>query len=161
MSEDNEMVKVHITEALTSKKVISMIENYPSLKTITCSQSIYDRIPDKYIDALKQLDIDVRVEYNQGAKRKYPKELIDDVISQKREGLTPKEIAVNLDLSVKKTYYILEKYSGVKLDNYRRKYSSEDKNKIRSLRKEGFKPKDISDMMDIPVRTVYYILNNR
>ena len=30
-----------------------------------------------------------------------------------------------------------------------------------SLKEEGLKPKDIASKLDIPLRTVYYILNNK
>ena len=159
MSEDK--TKVHITEALTSKKIIEITEEYPSLEIITCSQSIYNRIPKKYLYALEQLDINVKVEYNQGAKPKYSKELINKVIELKEKGLTPKEISKKVQLSTKKTYYILEKYSNIKLNNYKRKYTEEEKEKIKKMRNEGVKPIEISEIMNIPVRTIYYILNKK
>ena len=159
MSEDK--TKVHITEALTSKKIIEITEEYPSLEIITCSQSIYNRIPKKYLNALEQLDINVKVEYNQGAKPKYSKVLINKIIELKEDGLTPKEIANKVELSTKKTYYILEKYSDIKLNNYKRKYTEEDKEKIRKMKNEGVKPTEISEIMNIPIRTIYYILNKK
>ncbi|OWT33345.1 hypothetical protein BGI41_02870 [Methanobrevibacter sp. 87.7] len=159
MSEDK--IKVHITEALTSKKIIEITEAYPSLEIITCSKSIYNRIPKKYLSALEQLDITVKVEYNQGAKPKYSKELIEKVIKLKENGLTPKEIADIVELSTKKTYYILEKYSDIKLNNYKRKYTKEEKENIKQLKKEGLKPNKISEITNIPIRTIYYILNKK
>ncbi|MGN1363650.1 MAG: hypothetical protein ACI4VU_08105 [Methanobrevibacter sp.] len=159
MSEDK--TKVHITEALTSKKIIEITEEYPSLEIITCSQSIYNRIPKKYLNALEQLDINVKVEYNQGAKPKYSKGLINKVIELKENGLTPKEIANKVELSTKKTYYILEKYSDIKLNNYKRKYTEDDKEKIRKMKEKGVKPTEISEIMNIPIRTIYYILNKK
>ena len=44
------------------------MENYPNLEVITCSPSVYKRTSNTYIEALSQLDIEVRKKYNWGAK---------------------------------------------------------------------------------------------
>lgn len=161
MVDETNIWKVHITEALSSKKIIDLIDEYPSLKLITCSKSLYDRIPHKYLDALEQLNIEVKIEYNQGTKPKFSKEFIDKVICLKNEGLTPKEISKNLNITVKQVYYILEKYSDIKLKGYKRKYSDELKEEVKQLKSDNFSVKEISNQTNIPVRTIYYILNNK
>ncbi len=161
MVEENNIWKVHITESLSSKKIIELIDEYPSLKLITCSKSLYDRIPPKYLDALEQLNIEVKIEYNPGVKPKFSKELIDNVIELKKDGLTPKEISDNLDIKTKQVYYILEKYSNIKLKGHKRKYSDNLKDEIRQLKEKGLKVREISERTNVPVRSIYYILNNK
>ena len=65
--------EVHISTQLTSRKIIELMDNYPSLKRITCPQSIYNRISPKYIDVLSDLGVSIGVKYNWG-KKKYSKE---------------------------------------------------------------------------------------
>ena len=47
---------------------------------------------------------------------------------------------------------------GIKFSNYSKKHNHEE---VKSLKEEGLKPKDIASKLDIPLRTVYYILNNK
>ena len=67
---DEETTTIHITKALTSAMIVDLIEEYPNLAEITCSPSVYNRTSSTYIDALSQLDINVRKKYNWGAKSK-------------------------------------------------------------------------------------------
>lgn len=157
----NDIYKVHITEALSSKRIMELINEYPELRVITCSKSLYNRIPKKYLNALEQLDIDVKIEYNQGAKPKYSKELINNVIGLKNQGYKPKDISNQLNIKIKQVYYIIEKYSNIKLEGYKRKYSNDLKKEIRQMKKEGYKAKDISEKTNIPIRSIYHILNNK
>ncbi len=150
-----------MTSALSSKRIIELIDEYPSLKLITCPKSLYDRIPQKYLDALEQLDIEVKIEYNPGVKPKFSKEFIDELMELKKEGLAPKEISQKLDISIKQVYYILEKYSNIKLKGHKRKYSDKLKEEVRQLKYNGLTVKEISKKTDIPIRTIYYILNNK
>ena len=46
---DINAVEVHISTQLTSQKIIQLMDTYPSLKRITCPQSIYNRISPDYI----------------------------------------------------------------------------------------------------------------
>ena len=48
---DINAVEVHISTQLTSQKIIQLMDTYPSLKRITCPQSIYNRISPDYIKA--------------------------------------------------------------------------------------------------------------
>ena len=54
---EENVTKIHITEALSSFRIINLLENYPNLEKITCPPSVYNRTSDNYIDALKQLEI--------------------------------------------------------------------------------------------------------
>ena len=65
---DENITKVHITEALTSVKIVELIDKYPNLEEITCAPSVYERTSNNYIQALEQLDIKVTKKYNWGAK---------------------------------------------------------------------------------------------
>ena len=52
---DINAVEVHISTQLTSRKLIELMDTYPSLKRITCPQSIYNRISPTYIKALEKV----------------------------------------------------------------------------------------------------------
>ena len=56
---DEDVTSIHITEVLSSLKIMDLLEEYPNLEKITCSPSVYNRTSNKYIEALNQLDIDV------------------------------------------------------------------------------------------------------
>ena len=49
--------EVHISEQLTSSRIIRLMNTYPSLKKITCPPSLYKRISPKYLAALDELNI--------------------------------------------------------------------------------------------------------
>ena len=67
---DEELTTIHITKALYSSMIVELIDKYPNLEEITCSPSVYKITSKTYIDALSQLDIEVRQKYNWGAKSK-------------------------------------------------------------------------------------------
>lgn len=158
---DINAVEVHISTQLTSRKIIELMDTYPSLKRITCPKSIYDRISSDYIKALDELGVSVEVKYNWG-KRKYSKNQINQVVDLFNEGKRSKEIASLLEMPVSNVNYIKSKYfDKINVKHYRRKYDEECRLKIRSMREKGLKPKEISKELNIPVRSIYYILNKK
>ena len=147
---------IHITKALSSSIIVDLIDKYPNLKCITCPPSVYNRISKVYIDALSQLDVEVKPKYNWGAKSK-TNGFEFEVLELSNNGLSAKEIALKLDISLNRVYYLLKK-SGAKFDNRRRKYNHDE---IKQLSAEGLSAKEISKKLDIPLRSVYYILNKK
>ena len=153
--------EVHISTQLTSRKIIELMDNYPSLKRITCPQSIYNRISPKYIDVLSDLGVSIGVKYNWG-KKKYSKEEISDVIDLLNEGKDAGEVSNQLDIPLKRVNYFKSKYYYmVKVNNRKKKYDDETRDRLISLKENGLKPKEISLQENIPLRTVYYILNKK
>ena len=158
---DINAVEVHISTQLTSRKLIELMDTYPSLKRITCPKSIYNRISPTYLKALEKLGVSVEVKYNWG-KRKYSKTQINQVIDLFNEGKYSDEIASLLEMPVSNVNYIKSKYfDRINVKHYKRKYDDECRLKIKSLRQEGLKPKETSKELNIPVRSIYYILNKK
>ena len=158
---DINAVEVHISTQLTSRKLIELMDTYPSLKRITCPKSIYNRISPTYLKALEKLGVSVEVKYNWG-KRKYSKTQINQVIDLFNEGKYSDEIASLLEMPVSNVNYIKSKYfDRINVKHYKRKDDDECRLKIKSLRQEGLKPKEISKELNIPVRSIYYILNKK
>lgn len=158
---DINAVEVHISTQLTSQKIIELMDTYPSLKRITCPQSIYNRISPTYIKALENLGVSVEVKYNWG-KRKYSKNQINQVVDLFNEGKRSDEIASILDMPVSNVDYIKSKYfDRINVKHYRRKYDDACRSKVKAMREEGLKPKQISQELNMPVRSVYYILNKK
>ena len=153
---DENVTTVHITKALSSSMIVELIEEYPNLCEITCSPSVYERTSKTYIEALSQLDIEVVKKYNWGAKSKTNGAEFE-VLKLSNDGLTPKEIANKLDITLNRVYYLLKK-SNANFDNRKRKH---DADKIKSLKNEGLSAKQISEKLDVPLRSVYYILNKK
>lgn len=153
---DEELTTIHITKALTSSMIVELIEEYPNLEVITCSPSVYNRTSNTYIDALSQLDIEVKKKYNWGAKSKSNGAEFE-VLKLSDEGLKPREIAEKLDITINRVYYLLKK-SQANFDNRKRKHSHSE---VKALHDDGLSAKDISQKLDIPVRSVYYILNKK
>lgn len=158
---DINAVEVHISTQLTSQKIIELMDTYPSLKRITCPQSIYNRISPTYIKALENLGVSVEVKYNWG-KRKYSKNQINQVVDLFNEGKRSDEIASILDMPVSNVDYIKSKYfDRINVKHYRRKYDDACRQKVKAMREKGLKPKQISQELNIPVRSIYYILNKK
>ena len=153
---DEEVTTIHITKALSSSMIVDLIDEYPNLEEITCSPSVYERTSGKYIEALKQLDITVKKQYNWGAESK-SNGIEFYVAKLSKEGLTAKQISQKLEISLNRVYYLLKK-SKADFDNRKRK---NDHHEVRKLKEEGLTAKEISQMLDIPLRSVYYILNNK
>lgn len=153
---DEELTTIHITKALTSSMIVELIEEYPNLEVITCSPSVYNRTSNTYIDALSQLDIEVKKKYNWGAKSKSNGAEFE-VLKLSDEGLKPREIAEKLDITINRVYYLLKK-SQANFDNRKRKHSHSE---VKALHDDGLSAKDISQKLDIPIRSVYYILNKK
>ena len=153
---DDTITSVHISKILSSSLIVDLMEEYPNLSEITCPPSIYKRTSKNYIDALLQLDINVKIKYNRGSKSKTNGAEFE-VLELCNEGLKPKEIAQKLDISLNRVYYLLNKVNA-KFDNRKRKY---DYNNIINLKKEGLSAREISQKLDMPIRSVYYILNKK
>jgi hypothetical protein len=136
--------------------IMDLMDKYSNLEEITCSPSVYNRISKTYIDALSQLDIEVKKKYEWGAKSR-SNELEGYVLKLSNEGLSAKEISLKLDISLNRVYYLLRK-AKADFDNRQRKH---DHDEVKRLREDGLKPKEISEKLDIPIRTVYYILNKK
>lgn len=153
---DEDVTTIHITETLSSFMIINFLEEYPNLERITCAPSVYERTSKKYIDALRQLDIEVVKEYHWGASRQ-PCDYEDELLELAGEGYKAAEIAEILDITVNRVYYLLRR-NKTKLDTNTKKYDYEE---VKSLRESGLKPREISEKLNIPLRSVYYILNNK
>ena len=153
---DETVTTIHVTKALSSSRIVEMIEQYPNLEEITCSPSIYKRISRTYIDALDTLDITVKTKYNWGAESK-SNGIEFYVLKLSDEGLSAKQISQKLDISLNRVYYLLRK-ANAKFDNRQRKHDHE---KVNQLKKDGYTAKEISQTLNIPIRTVYYILNRK
>lgn len=158
---DENIKKIHITQVLTLSKVMELIEEYPNLEEITCSPSVYNRISKKYIEALDSLDIKVKKEYQWGSKSKYSSKN-DEIMKYVNENKSAKEIAEILDIPISRVYYYVRKNKDANnFHNYKMKHDLNTRKEIKSLNNEGLKPKEISAKLNIPVRTIYYILNNK
>ena len=153
---DKQTNTIHITKALTSSMIVELIDEYPNLSQITCSPSVYNRTSKTYIDALEQLDIEVKKEYNWGAKNQ-SNGLEFEVSQLSDNGLKPKEIAEKLNITLNRVYYLLRK-ANADFDNRKRKY---DYDEINTLKKNGLTVKEISEKLNIPIRSVYYVLNKK
>lgn len=158
-----DVTRVHVTKAFTLKNLMDLIDEYPNLNTITCSKSIYDRTPSRYFEALQSVDIKVEIEYKWGENRKYTEEEINRVLNLLNKGNSPKNISELLDIPLERVYYFRSKYSNNDKNDYyyNRKYDDETYDEIFKLKSENYKAKEISEKLNIPLRTVYYILNKK
>ncbi|MBE6502387.1 MAG: hypothetical protein E7Z79_08110 [Methanobrevibacter thaueri] len=153
---DEKVTTIHITKALSFSIIVDLMDEYPNLQEITCAPSVYKRTPEKYIEALKNLDIEVRTKYNWGAKSR-SNDIEFYVAKLSNEGLSARQISQRLEIPLSRVYYLLKK-SKTNFDNRKRKH---DHTKIKQLKEEGLTAKEISEMLDIPLRSVYYILNKK
>ncbi len=153
---DEDVTTIHITKALSSSMIVGLIDKYPNLEEITCSPSVYKRTSKTYIDALSQLDIEVKQKYNWGAKSK-SNDIEFYIQKLSNEGLTARQISQKLDISLSRVYYLLKKSNTI-FDNRKRKYNHQ---KIKQLKNDGLSAKEISEKLDMPLRSVYYILNKK
>ena len=95
-------------------------------------------------------------------QEKYSITQINQVVGLFNEGKRSPEIAEILDMPVSNVNYIKSKYSErITVKHYRRKYDDECRQKVKSLKEAGSKPKEISKELNIPIRSIYYILNKR
>ena len=134
---DINAVEVHISTQLTSQKIIQLMDTYPSLKRITCPQSIYNRISPDYIKALDNLGVSIEIKYNWG-KKKYSMTQINQVVDLFNEGKRSDEIASELDMPIANVNYIKSKYfDKINVKHYKRKYDDECRQKVKSMRESA------------------------
>lgn len=144
---------LHVSKPLSASAIVDIMDKYPNLEEITCAPSVYSRTPKKYIDALNKLDIEVNIKYNWGAKSKSDG-VEFELLELYNMGFLPKEICEKTGLTQNRVYYLLRK-AGATLNNYKRKH---DYKAVYSLSHDGFTAQEISDDLNIPLRTVYSIL---
>ena len=127
---DINAVEVHISTQLTSQKIIQLMDTYPSLKRITCPQSIYNRISPDYIKALDNLGVSIEIKYNWG-KKKYSMTQINQVVDLFNEGKRSDEIASELEMPIANVNYIKSKYfDKINVKHYKRKYDDVCRQKV-------------------------------
>ena len=153
---DKKVTSIHITKALSSSMIVDLIDEYPDLEEITCAPSVYDRTSQTYIDALKEVGINVKKKYEWGAKSK-SNGIEFYVVKLSNEGMTARQISQKLDISLNRVYYLLKK-GKANFDNRKRKH---DHSEIKRLKSEGWSANEIADKLDMPIRSVYYILNKK
>ena len=153
---DEKTTTIHMSKVLTASTIVSLLEEYPDLVEITCPKSVYERTSPRYIEALGKLDIKVEIDYNWGGKSKTNGAELE-VLELANQGLSAKEIAQKLGLTLNRVYYLL-KISKANIDNIKRKHNHEE---VKRLKDEGLSPKQISEELEIPLRSVYYILNKK
>ncbi|MCL2687387.1 MAG: resolvase [Methanobrevibacter sp.] len=165
-NQTNEEEIVHISSQLSSKMIVELIEKYPNLKKITCPPSLYNRISDKYLEALEELGITVEINHNWNTKIKYTDYEKKTVYNMIKEGKTPLKISNDLNIPIKTIYYLKDSYNKKTHNKIhlkrgkKKKYNMELREKIKKLQISGISPKEISKKENIPLRTVYYILKN-
>ena len=153
---DKKVTSIHITKALSSSMIVDLIDEYPDLEEITCAPSVYKRTSQTYIDALKEVGINVKKKYEWGAKSK-SNGIEFYVVKLSNEGMTARQISQKLDISLNRVYYLLKK-GKANFDNRKRKH---DHSEIKRLKSEGWSAKEIAEKLDMPIRSVYYILNKK
>jgi len=162
--EENLSEEVHISTSLSSKKIMELIDKYPNLKIVTCPKSIYNRISKKYLEVLEKLGIKVEIKYNWGKSSKYEEKHRINVVNLIKKGFSPKDIGQKLDMPVQTVYYLKNKNKKdqIKLKRgKRKKYSFDTREKVRKLANDGVPKKEISENENIPLRTVYDIINEK
>lgn len=164
IKEEKEGEKVHISSQLSSKMIVELMDEYFNLKKISCPPSIYKRISKKYLEVLKELGISVEVNHNWGSKRKYNNDKKKKVSKLVKQGKNPSQIAEKLNLPLKTIYYLKDRSLDEKITlkiGKKSKYSDVVWTKIRNLANSGVSPQKISKKENIPIRTVYYMINNK
>ena len=143
-----------MSQQLSLRKIVELLEEYPDLERISCPQSIYLRIPKKYLEALLELGVEVEPIKRMGRPKKYFKER-EKVQKLLDKGKSPDEISKILNIPVKTVYYLkTSKLKRGRKSNYLPKTDL----KVKKLHENGVPAKDISKKLGIPLRTVYYFI---
>jgi len=144
--------EIHINQPLTSRRIIEVLEKNPDLEKITCPPSLYNRIPPKYLKALK--DLGIKVEPRR--RRKYAEKDVKMIRKLISEGKTPKEIASITKIPLKTIYYLK---GDMKLKRGPKpKYDKITRMRVQKMAEKGIPAKKIAEKFNIPLRTVYYII---
>lgn len=154
---------IHVSEPLTSRNIANILDENPNLKKITCPISLYNRASPKYISVLAELGIEVQGLSKRGRPKKFKNQEIQKVHKLFKKGYTPENISKNLKIPIKSVYYI-KKYYLTDLPKFKTgkssKYNSDLRLKIKKMRKNNISAKEISEKENIPLRSVYNILNS-
>ena len=162
--DENLTEEVHISTTLSSKKILELIDEYPNLKIITCPKSIFNRISKKYLEVLNKLGITVKIKYNWGKPVKYKETDWKNVITLIKQGMSPQDIAEKLNMPIQTIYYLKNKDKNelIRLKRgKRKKYNNKIREKVKKLANDGVPKKKISENENIPLRTVYDIVNEK
>ncbi len=146
---------LYVNEQLSSRKIMELLDSNPDLEKITCPTSIYKRISQKYLNALKKLGIEVEPVFKRGRPKKYHTNESAMIQNMLNDGESPKEISKKLNIPVKTVYYL--KNSRLKRGR-KSKYTPETAMEVKKLYKKGIPAKKISENLQIPLRTLYILI---
>lgn len=149
------MQEVYVNEQLSSRKIMEILDSNPDLEKITCPKSIYTRISKKYLEALKELGIQVEPILKRGRPKKYGSSDATKIQTLLDRGVSPNEISKQLNIPVKTVYYL--KNSRLKRGR-KVKYTPEKAREVKKLYAKGIPAKIISKNLKIPLRTVYMLI---
>ena len=100
------VLELYVNEQLSSRINMEILDSNPNLEKITCPISIYSRISKKYMIALSELGIVVEPVNRRGRPKKYSPNDAIKIQSLLDKGMSPKTIAVKLNLPIKTVYYL-------------------------------------------------------
>lgn len=147
--------EIYIKKALSSQVIMEILDKYPDLKRIKCPKSLYNRASRKYLDALRELGVEVEPVIKRGRPRKYGAKEVEAIHDMLANGATPQEVSKKLDIPLKTVYYL----NDIKLKRGRKpKYSKETENMVKKLHDNGYQAREISKKLNIPLRTVYFLI---
>lgn len=144
--------EIYVSEPLSSRKIMEILEKHPNLKKIKCPPSIFKRTSSKYVDALSKLGVEIEPVVKKGRPKKYGESEIKIIDKMQKEGYSIQEISDKLHIPLKTVYYLNE----TPLKRGRsRKYTPETEKEVKNLHKKGLSALDISKKLKMPLRTVY------
>jgi len=105
---NEDVTEVYINMRPTKEIVVTILDNAPNVRRISCPPSLYPKVSKRIVRTLKAMNIELIPEKTKrGRPRKYSEATMREVIDLIRKGKKPREISAQMHIPLRTVYYFI------------------------------------------------------
>ncbi len=106
---DKDVTEVYINMRPTKEVVVTILDNAPNVRRISCPYSLYPKVSKRILRALREMGIELAPEKTRrGRPRKYGEQTLRLVRNLVKRGENPREVSVRTGIPLRTVYYIIK-----------------------------------------------------
>lgn len=114
---NRDVTEVYINMRPTKEIVVTILDNAPNVRRISCPPSLYPKVSKKIVRTLKAMNIELKPEKTRrGRPKKYDERTMREIINLLERGKKPREISTQMNMPLRTVYYFIEMGMGKKVE---------------------------------------------